>query len=98
MEKGVFWLIENNLLCFKGDTFNHQRMWETLPRKTTGGKPYNYYPRGRVVTKRDKAVIYLNPNISNELVINDITREFNLTQTDVDVKMDGSKHYKCYLD
>ena len=98
MVKGIFWLIHENLLTFKADTYNHQRVWAGLPRKTTGGLPYNYYPRGRVEVKRDKAVIYLNPNICTDSVIAAIKREFDLTGATVEVKADGSSHYKCYLD
>jgi hypothetical protein len=82
----------------KDDTYNHKRAWATLPRKTTNGMPYNYYPRGRVEVKLNKAVIYLNPNICTESVIADIKLEFGLTDIVVEVRIDGSKHYKCYLD
>ena len=98
MTKGIFWLIDGQLLCFKDDTYNHQRTWEALPREVTGGMPYNYYPRGRVEAKRDRAVIYLNHNICTESVIAVITHEFELSGVTTDVKIDGSKHYKCYLD
>ena len=35
-----------------GDNFNHKAEWERLPKKITGGKAYNYYPRGRVEIKQ----------------------------------------------
>ena len=36
------------LLAKSGTEFNHQAAWSTLPKRETGNKPYNYYPRGRV--------------------------------------------------
>jgi len=69
MIRGIYWLIDGELLCFKDETFNHQRTWATLPGKIAGGVPYNHYPRGRVVIKNDKAVIYLNTHICAEAVI-----------------------------
>ena len=98
MIRGIFWLIDDELLCFKDETFNHQRTWATLPGRITGGVPYNHYPRGRVVIKTDKAVIYLNPHICTESVVDSIKREFGLTDAVVDIQIDGSKHYKCHLD
>lgn len=98
MRKGIFWYIDNKLLCFKDDIFNHKRTWGTLSRKVTGGLPYNHFPRGRVEIKRGKAVIYLNKNLCTETVIAEITKEFELTAITVEVKIDGSKHYSCYLD
>jgi len=98
MEKGIFWFIDDKLLCFKSDTFNHRRVWADLPRQTAGGFLFNHYPRGRVELKHDKAVIYLNPNICTEPVIEAIKQEFGLSCATVEVKVDGSKHYRCYLD
>jgi len=95
---GIFWRIDDKLLCFKNDIFNHRRVWEALPHKTTGGFAFDHYPRGRVTERRDKAIIYLNPHICTEPFIAAIKQEFGLTFATVDVKADGSKHYKCYLD
>jgi len=98
MRNGIFWLIDEKLLCFKDGTFNHKRSWLELPNKITGGLPYNYYPRGRVEIKREKAVIYMNRHIYTEQVIIEIKREFELHTVEVVIKIDGSKHYRCCLD
>ena len=29
------------------DNYNHKKVWETLPKKSTAGKPFDYYPRCR---------------------------------------------------
>ena len=41
--------------------FNHKAEWSKLPKSVTNGQPYNYYPRGRVEIKNNKAKVYLNP-------------------------------------
>ena len=67
---GVFWLIGDELSAFpfdkekypeafakSGNTYNHEKLWEAVKPKGCG-KPFDYYPRGRVVTaKNGKAVI-----------------------------------------
>ena len=73
--KGVFWLIEGNILSVpydekfpygvsrSGDTYVHKKIWEYV-RPEACKKPYNYYPRGRVeVKKNGTVVVYMNPNI-----------------------------------
>ena len=61
MKQGVFWLIDNKLLAIpfdkskypdgiakSGDTYNHEKLWKYVKPQNCN-KPYNYYPRGRVV-------------------------------------------------
>ena len=85
-----------------GITYNHEKLWSQLPQKLTHGKPYNYYPRGRVQINHGKAIIYLNPNIATEKVKQFLIQEFNLTARNginkVVINVDGSNHYKCHLD
>ena len=38
-----------------GNNFNHKAEWSKLPKSVTNGQPYNYYPRGRVEIKNNKA-------------------------------------------
>ena len=38
-----------------GNNFNHKAEWSKLPKSVTNGQPYNYYPRGRVKIKNNKA-------------------------------------------
>ena len=82
--------------------FNHQKVWQTLDKRITGNKPYNYYPRGRVEIKNGKAVIYANVSIATEQLKNRVISEFNLTKENgivtVTLKADGSEHYKSYLE
>ena len=106
--KGVFWLIEGNILAVpydekfsygvsrSGDTYVHKKIWEYV--KPEGCKQtYNYYPRGRVeVKKTGKVVVYMNPNI-NSKYIKDIIKKFHLSEQPR-VICDHSRHYKCHLD
>lgn len=79
-----------------GESFNHKAEWRLLPKEITGRKPYNYYPRGRVEIKRGRAVIYLNPVLNREEVLNKIYQEFGLEKLSyVSVKCDGSAHYQA---
>ena len=58
------------------------------------GKPYYYYPRGRVeIDDRTRAKIYLHPDLVAEPVIAYLIEEFRLQKREVIVKADGSKHY-----
>ena len=50
----------------KGDSFAHKNSWhlaaEKLPMKIRG-KPWDYFPRGRVEIANNKATIYFNPSL-----------------------------------
>lgn len=109
MKQGVFWIIDNNLLAIpfekskypdgiakSGDTYNHEKLWKYV-KPQNSNKPYNYYPRGRVVKgTKNKAIIYMNPNISNEFILS-IKEMFEIKE-ELIIKLDYSKHYKCFLD
>lgn len=108
MKQGVFWLIDNKLLAIpfdkskypdgiakSGDTYNHEKLWDYVKPKDCN-KAYNYYPRGRVVKGTKKAIVYMNSNISNEFIPN-IKEAFGIN-SELIVKLDYSKHYKCFLD
>ena len=85
-----------------GDNFNHKNTWNTLDKKLTNNKKYDYYPRGRVEISNGKATIYANPNIANDDLKEWCIDKFNLYDSNgikkVIIKPDHSKHYKCYLD
>ena len=89
-------------LAKSGDTYNHERYWASMPKALTLGKPFDYYPRGRVEITHGKATIYLNPHIATDEVVDYIKASFGLTDqngiTKVLVKVDGSNHYRCHLD
>ncbi len=109
MKQGVFWLIDNKLLAIpfdkskypdgiakSGDTYNHEKLWKYVKLQNCN-KPYNYYPRGRVVKgTKNKAIVYMNPDISNEFILG-IKEAFEIEGEPI-IKLDFSKHYKCYLD
>ena len=94
--------IDATNLAKSGDTYNHERYWKSMPKAITHGKPFDYYPRGRVEIAHGKATIYLNPHIAIVAVEQFVAATFGLTVdngvTRVITKADGSKHYRCYLD
>lgn len=108
MSRGVFWVINGELLSFpfientldgvakSGNTYNHKKLWpDVKPRGCN--MSYNYYPRGRVdITNKGKPVIYMNPNIDDS-IIQQIRSDFGL-RTEPTIRYDYSDHYKCYLD
>lgn len=108
MSRGVFWVIDGELLAFpyvsgtlggvakSGNTYNHKRLWDDVKPRGCN-KPYNYYPRGRVdITNKGIPIIYINPNIDED-IIKQVRTEFGL-RADPIVREDWSEHYKCYMD
>ena len=110
-KRGVFWLIDEELLCFpfngnaeygvakSGNTYNHKLLWEHIRPKGCN-KPYNYYPRGRVEIGKGKAVLWLNPRLAANDTVELIKKEFELGGGSIIicVKPDHSKHYECGKD
>lgn len=105
--RGVFWIVDGEFCAFpftddstsgvakSGLTYNHKKLWKEL--NVSSKVPYNYYPRGRVeINKQGKPTIWLNPNISEDL-IPDIKIEFGLRE-EPRIMYDHSEHYRCYLD
>ena len=88
-------------ICFSsksGTNFNHRAEWARLDRKITGGRPFNYYPRGRVEIRKCKAMIYLNPVLNEERTVSEIKRLFDLKESSgilmIRIISDGSAHYQ----
>jgi hypothetical protein len=89
-----------------GNTYNHKKLWDTEIKNNSKHRPYNrmeydYYPRGRVQISHNRADIYLNPNINEPKFIDEIKEKFGLQNNDilkVRTIIDGSEHYKCFLD
>ena len=79
-----------------GENFNHKAEWAKLPRAVTEGRNYNYYPRGRVEVKNQKAVVWLSPALLTEETVNAVRQAFALNEeeTPVAVKADNSNHYR----
>jgi hypothetical protein len=92
----------HNYVSKSGRSFNHERLWAELGKNDTEGHSYSYYPRGRVEINGGNALIFLNPNIHTENIVNTIVRMFGLNKANgisrVRVIDDGSVHYQCYLD
>ena len=86
----------------ESEKLNHERAWAKLDKKITQGKPYNYYPRGRVEIKKGKARIFLNPALNEESIIEKICRSFGLKRenglTDILIKNDNSWHYRFLME
>lgn len=81
---------------------NHKKIWAQLPHKVTLGKPFDYYPRGRVeVRKGGKVLIFCSPYICTDKLKEAISNLFGLTEQNgikgVTLKADGSAHYRCNL-
>ena len=86
----------------KGDNFSHKKSWEQMSKQSTNNKPFDYYPRGRVEIKNGKAIIYANPYICGDMLVDWCIETFHLSEENgfeaVACKPDHSEHYKCYLD
>jgi hypothetical protein len=105
-KRGVFWIVDGQLLAFpfkegategvakSGDTYNHLLLWPSVRPKGCG-KPFDYYPRGRVeLTGKGNAVIYMNPTIGDEW-LPQLCEAFSI-QCQPIVRRDYSRHYRCY--
>lgn len=107
--EGVFWLVDDELLAFPfdknrfpeaiaktGRTYNHKKLWQLVKPKGNN-KPFDYFPRGRVVfSNKGETIIYMNPNI-DDMHIPAIKAAFNILEEPV-IRYDYREHYKCYLD
>lgn len=85
-----------------GDNYNHKRLWSTLDKSLTDGKPFNYYPRGRVEISNGIVKVFYSPYLDSNDLRDWVEDVFNLTKSNgiKKIKMipDGSNHYRCYLD
>ena len=106
--RGVFWVIDGALLAYpfaegvyaggaarSGVTYNHKKLWAQLHGSL--GKPYNYYPRGRVdADNRGQSVIYMSPHVPPAL-LSERQAAFAITSPPL-LRYDNSHHYRCHLD
>ncbi|MBO7212289.1 MAG: hypothetical protein J6V44_14985 [Methanobrevibacter sp.] len=94
--------ISDKMSSTGSNNYNHKRVWNSLSHKETKGKPFDYYPRGRVEISNGIAKVYHSPYIDQNKLKSWVTDRFNLTSANgiKKVKMiaDGSNHYRCYLD
>lgn len=90
-----------NVVQPENKKMNHERTWSILDKRITRGKPYNYFPRGRVEIKQDKAIVYLNPILNDENIVNQLIDVFGLKEENgisrISIKNDNSWHYR-YLE
>ena len=79
-----------------GDNFNHKIEWSKFLHFTTKGKPYNFYPWGRVEIKSGTAIVYLNPSLKEPQIEEMIKSEFSLLDKAINIRFvaDGSFHYE----
>lgn len=86
----------------RGDDFNHERSWASLSKSRKEGKPFDFFPRGRVEIGKRKAVIWLHPSLARNNCLAFLFDRFGLTKENgilsVRVIPDRSKHYRCFLD
>lgn len=84
------------------ENYNHKKVWNSLPKKITHAKTFDYYPRGRVEIRNGSAFVYYSPYIPQDGLKNWLTDKFNLTASNGIIKIrfvaDGSSHYRCYMD
>lgn len=105
-KKGPFWLICS--IDSKGDvddfkliaypvsidtpTPSHKNIWNMCKDKIN--KPWNFYPRGRVEIRNNKAIIFANPYCFEYKNLDENLREsFNLGDLQIEYKTDNSNHY-----
>ena len=107
--RGVFWVIERELFAFpfeagkypealakSKETYTHQKLWPAVRPKGCG-KPYHYYPRGRVhITKSGAVHLYLSPHITDDCVT-EIKARFGITG-EAAIHREYSAHYRCHFD
>ena len=79
-----------------GNNFNHKAEWAKLSKHVTKGRPYNYYPRGRVEIYGESIKIFLNTDINRKEIIEEIIKRFDLSDAKKEIKVinDGSSHYR----
>lgn len=84
-----------------GLTYNHSRIWRELSHSLTDGKPFDYYPRGRVEIRNGEAKIFANPLLGSDACLRVVKNAFGLNGTglkSVEFVADGSEHYKSHFD
>lgn len=108
LNKGVFWLIGDELLVVKydenatvgisknGTNYNHKEIWEHVkPRGVS--EAFDYYPRGRLeISNKGRPLIYMSKYIDG-MYIPKIMEKFGLTDVPI-IHIDGSTHYRCHYD
>ena len=105
--KGPFWLIDGvgcddngfvaeKLVAYPVDpsqtTPSHKDIWDSCGRGIK--KPWNYYPRGRVEIRKDKAIVFANSRCFDYSDLSEALRSaFCLGSLPMELKADNSVHY-----
>ena len=79
-----------------GNDYVHKETWFMLPFNLTKNKPFDYYPRGRVEIKHKEVLLYINPVLNEDRIIDYLKKEFCLDE--VKIILDFHEHYKCHFD
>ncbi|MCF0134155.1 MAG: hypothetical protein HUJ72_09840 [Blautia sp.] len=104
--KGPFWILtdeDGHIAAYPVSVDltpvpSHKTVWPIL-KDVPAGVPWNYYPRGRVEIRRDKAIIFANPRCFEcDRFEEEIIEAFHLDFMEVVYKVDNSSHYQCLID
>lgn len=89
---------DGSLNAKSGITYNHEKLWNSLPRSMTRGKRFDHFPRGRVQIRNGVAKVFYNPSLDSEDFRRFITDRYNLLRSAgiVAIKWhpDFSRHYR----
>ena len=82
-----------------GDNFNHKAEWDNFSKRITSGRPYNYYPRGRVEVRNGCYRIFVSPYIGTDTeLVELVLQEFKLKDMAGEIHIDNSWHYRNEVD
>ena len=99
MLKGPFWVAGEEILSYPVEVStqpppSHKEIWKFVNKKYKR-KPWNYFPRGRVEIRNQKAIIFANPDcFVYENFENEIRNKFELENIQINLKADNSAHYQ----
>ena len=101
VDDAIDWDVEWSLyhLYAKSDSISHKDAWTQIVQpenKEFRRLDFDYYPRGRVVVKNDRATVFISRHIVIDEVLEIINTTFNLTTPKIHAE--GGKHYQCFLD
>lgn len=77
----------------------HSTLWKNKYQRDYPNKPYNYYPRGRIVIFKGRAYININSLCNNPKVIDKIIKEYDISKLNCSIKYNDSEgsHYDFLL-
>ena len=79
-----------------GDDYAHKATWTLLPSNLTKNKPFDCYPRGRVEIKHKEVLLYINPILNEDRIVDYLKKEYCLDE--IKIILDFHEHYKCEFD